>query len=131
MPDDALRAKVIEIALEHSGLSGEELLSLLEYEWDRAGLAVADRGPAGDYVRTVVTRVWQQARHHRGTVDVIVGMSVDNALQMAAAHHPPFDQYALVVGLVAASVTRAILDDPDDRSPGGNENRDGASLDGK
>lgn len=125
MPDDVLRAKVIEIAMEHSGFSGDELLSLLEYEWERAGLAVADRGPAGDYVRAIVTRVWQQARRQRDSLEVITAMSADSALHWAAEYHLASDRYALVVGLIAAWVARAILDDPDGGSTGGQGDPEG------
>jgi hypothetical protein len=125
MPDDALRAKVIKIALEYSSFDGEELLSTLEYEWDRAGLAVADRGPVGDHVRRVVTQVWQQARRQRDSVEVITAMSADSALHWAAQYHYASDQYALVVGLIAAWVARAILDDPDDRGPEDHDPPDG------
>lgn len=117
MPGDDLRAKVIEIAIEYSSFNGDELLSTLEYEWDRAGLGVADRGPGGDRVRQVVKQVWQQARRQRDSVEVIAAMSSDSALHWAAQYHLASDQYALVVGLIAAWVTRAILDDPDDAGP--------------
>lgn len=61
MGTDALQAKVAAIAVQHADLAGEELLTLLEYEWERVGLAVADRGPARDYVRDVAMRVFRQA----------------------------------------------------------------------
>jgi hypothetical protein len=118
MMADVLQAKVAAIAVQHAGLSGEELLTLLEYEWDRAGLAVADRGPAGDYVRTVAARVFQQAKRQRDTVEVIAAMAADSALQWAAEHGLASDRYALVFGLLAAWVTRAVLDGPDDHDPG-------------
>lgn len=117
MAGDALRAKVAAIAVQHADLNAEQILTLLEYEWDRAGLAIAARGPAREYVRAVATRVLQQARRQRDTVEVIAAMAADSALQWAAAHGYGSDRYALVVGLLAAWVTRAVLDDPDDRDP--------------
>lgn len=116
---DALHAKVVTIAVQHAELSSGELLGLLEYEWERAGLAVADRGPARDHVRAVAVRVFQQAKRERDTVEVIAAMAADSALQWASQHGLASDRYALVVGLLAAWVTRAVLDDPDDRDPGG------------
>jgi hypothetical protein len=118
MGADVLQAKVAAIAVQHADLSGEELLTLLEYEWERAGLAVADRGPAGDYVRTVAVRVLRQAKRQRDTVEVIAAMAADSALRWAAAHGLASDRYALVFGLLAAWVTRAVLDGPDDDDPG-------------
>lgn len=117
MAGDALRAKVAAIAVQHADLNAEQILTLLEYEWDRSGLAIADRGPASDYVRVVATRVLQQARRQRDTVEVIAAMAADSALQWAATHGFGSDRYALVVGLLAAWVTRAVLDAPDDRDP--------------
>lgn len=131
MPDDALRAKVIEIALQHSDWDDEDLLDLLEYEWDRAGLAVADRGEASDYLRSVITDLWQQARRHRGPVDVIVGMSADHALQWASLYHPGIEENAFIIGLIAAGVTHALLRDPGDRSPRDDASGDGTSPGGK
>ena len=61
MGTDALKAKVTAIAVQHVSLSGEKLLTLLEYEWERAGLAGADRGPGRDYVRDVAMRVFRTA----------------------------------------------------------------------
>jgi hypothetical protein len=114
-----LQVKVTTIAMQHVDLSGEELLTLLEYEWERAGLAVADRGPARDYVRAVAVRVFQQAKRQRDTVEVIAAMAADSALQWAAAHGLASDEYALVFGLLAAWVARAILDNPDSHDHGG------------
>lgn len=125
MPDDALREKVIQIALERSGMGGDELLILLEREWNRAGLAVADRGPGGDYARTIVMRVWRQARRQRDTAEVIVAMSADSALHWAAEYHLASDRYALVIGLIAAWVARAILDDPDEPETARQEDPEG------
>jgi hypothetical protein len=119
MGTDALKAKATTIAVEHVSLSGEELLALLEYEWERAGLAGADRGPGRDYVRDVATRVFRQAKRQRDTVEVVAGMAVDSAFQMPELHHLVSDRYAMFFGLLAAWVTRAIFDDPDDHDPGG------------
>lgn len=119
MGTDALKAKVAAIAVRHANLSGEKLLTLLEYEWERAGLTVADRGPGRDYVRGVAMRVFRQAKRQRDTVEVVAAMAADSALQWADAHHLASDRYALVFGLLAAWVTRAILDGPDDHDPSG------------
>jgi hypothetical protein len=86
MTEVALRAKVTRIALERASLSGEELLGLLEYEWDRAGLAVADRGSASDFLRGVVVGVWRQAQQQRDTVEVTAAMAADSALHWAAQY---------------------------------------------
>jgi hypothetical protein len=129
MTEDALRAKVTRIALEHASLSGEELLGLLEYEWDRAGLAIADRGPASDFLRGVVVGVWRQAKQQRDTVEVTAAMAADSALHWAAQYGWASDRYALVAGLIAAWVTRAVLDNPD--GPGDAEGPGGTGADGK
>jgi hypothetical protein len=129
MIDDALRAKVTKIALEHAGLSGEELLGLLEYEWDRAGLAVADRGSASNFLRGVVVKVWRQAQRQRDTVEVTAAMAADSTLHWAAQYGWASDRYALVAGLIAAWVTRAILDNPGGPDDGEDPGKTGA--DGK
>jgi hypothetical protein len=124
MSGDALQAKVAAIAVQHADLGSEQLLTLLEYEWERAGLAVADRGPARDYIRTIAIKVLQQARRQRDTLEVSAAIAADSALQWAAAHGLASDRYALIVGLLAAWVTRAVLDDPDDHDPDGNAGSD-------
>jgi hypothetical protein len=119
-----LHAKVVMIARQHADLSSGQLLTLLEYEWKRAGLAVADRGPGRDYVRAVAMKVLQQARRQRDTVEVSAAIAADSALQWASAHGLASDRYALIVGLLAAWVARAALDGPDDHDPGGHTGSD-------
>lgn len=118
MVTDALKAKVTAIAVQHASMSSNELLTLLEYEWERAGLAAANRGPGRDYVRSIAVRVFQQAKRQRDTVEVVAGMAADSALQLPALQHLVSDRYALIFGLLAAWVTRAVLDNPDDNDPG-------------
>ena len=52
-----LRAEVVGIAERQASLTDDELLEFLEYELERAGLALADRGP-GTTLREYATNFW-------------------------------------------------------------------------
>lgn len=108
MVADSLRSEVVAVANRQADLTDDELLELLQYEWERAGLALADRGP-GDYFRTVQEEILDLIIRERETVGVINAMVADDALNWAAQHGLASERYSFVIGLLTASVTRAAL----------------------
>ena len=125
MVTDSFRGEALAVANRQADRTDDELLELLEYEWERAGLTFADRG-VGDYLRTVREELLGVVLRERGTVEVINAMLADNTLNWAAQHHLASDQYAFVVGLLVAWVTRSALrrpsephnkDDENDQQP--------------
>ena len=118
-----IHAEVIGIAERQASLTDDELLELLEYEWERAGLALADRGP-GDYLRGVRDELMATAVHEQETVGVMTAMIANDVLNWAGGHGVAADQYSFVIGLLVAWLTRAALsrssesaDDPGKRGP--------------
>jgi hypothetical protein len=111
----SFRSEALAEAERQANRSDDALLALLEYEWERAGLAVADRGPLGDYLRSVADGIARQVVREHGTVEVITAMAADDTLRWAAEHGFASDQYAMVVGLLVAWVTRAALRRSDSR----------------
>jgi hypothetical protein len=109
MLPESFRLEVLATAEGQANRSDDALLALLEYEWERAGLAIADRGPLRDYLRSVADGIARQVVHERRTVEVITAMTADDTLRWAAEHGLASDRYAMVVGLLAAWVTRAAL----------------------
>lgn len=116
MVTESLRSEVIAIAERQAGLTDDDLQELLLYEWERAGLALADRGP-GDYLRTVRDELLSQAISQRDTVGVMTAMIANDALNWAAQHGYASNEYAFVIGVLVAWVTRAALHE---RSTSGN-----------
>ena len=101
-------AEVVGIAQRQASLTDDELLELLEYEWERAGLALADRGP-GDYLKGVRDELLARAVREQETVGVITAMIANDVLNWAGEHGLAADQYAFVIGLLVAWLTRAAL----------------------
>lgn len=118
MVADSLRSEVLAVAGRQAHRTDDELLQLLEYEWQRAGLAVADRG-AADYLRSVRDEILRIAIRERETVSVINAMIANDILNWAAAHHLASHQYAFVIGLLVAWVTRAALQRSNELNGGG------------
>jgi hypothetical protein len=112
----ALRQEVAATALEHSGpMTAAELGSLLEYEWERAGL---DRDSGTSLVAAVLVITAQSVREvpqHPESPEIAAWVVCDGALRWAAAHRLASRRYAHFVGLIAAAVIRALLGDS---SPG-------------
>jgi len=107
----SLRSEVLAIANRQGGRSDEELFALLEYEWQRAGLALADRGRFSDYLRQVAADIARQAVHERENIEVMTALIADDTLNWAAQHGLAVDRYAFLVGLIVAFTARAALRD--------------------
>jgi hypothetical protein len=97
MLTESLRSEVLAVAGRQAGRSDDELLALLEYEWERAGLALADRGPVREYLRSVSDAIVRQAVRERGTVEVITALIADDTVTWAAQHGLASGRYAFVV----------------------------------
>jgi hypothetical protein len=108
---ESLRTEVLTIAQRQQKRSDDEVFALLEYEWQRAGLASVDRGAGSDYLRRVARDIGRQAIQERGNIEVMSGIVADKALNWAAQHGLALDQYALIIGLLVAWVIRAMLKD--------------------
>ena len=76
-----LNAEVVGIAERQASLTDDELLELLEYEWERAGLALADRGP-GDYLKGVRDELLARAVREQETVGVVTAMIANDVLEL-------------------------------------------------
>jgi hypothetical protein len=107
----SMRAEVLTIAERQDKRTDDELFALLEYEWQRAGLATVERGATGDYLRNVARDISRQAIQQRGNIEVMTGIAVDKALNWATQNGLALDQYALIIGLLVAWVLRAVLKD--------------------
>lgn len=103
-----LQAEVVGIAERQASLTDDELLEFLEYEWERAGLALADRGP-GDYLKGVRDELLARAVREQETVGVVTAMIANDVLNWVGEHGLVADQYAFVIGLLVAWLTRAVL----------------------
>jgi hypothetical protein len=111
MATESLRAEVLTIAQRQEQRSDDQLFALLEYEWQRAGLATPDRGPVSDYLRKVAKDIGRQAIQERGNIEVMTGIVADRVLTWATQHGLALDQYALIIGLLIAWTIRAALKD--------------------
>jgi len=79
---DSLQAEVLAVAERQADVPDDELLELLEYEWERAGLALADRGP-GDYLKEVRAELLARVVRERETVGVMTAMIANDVLVWA------------------------------------------------
>jgi len=111
MATESLRTEVLTIAQRQKKRSDDQLFALLEYEWQRAGLATPDRSPASDYLRKVAKDIGHQAIQERGNIEVMTGIVADRVLTWATQHGWALDQYALIIGLLIAWTIRATLKD--------------------
>lgn len=124
MIPESFRSEVLAVTERQTDRSDDELLALLEYEWERAGLAVGVRGPVGDYLRSVASSIARQMASQRVAVEVIAAMAADDTLRWAAERDLASERYAIAVGLLAVFVTRAALrrsgdkDDDSDKDDG-------------
>jgi hypothetical protein len=105
---DSLQAEVLAIAERQADVPDDELLELLEYEWERAGLALADRGPR-DYLKEVRAELLARVVREQETVGVMTAMIANDVLDWAGQHGLAADQYAFVIGVLVAWLTRAAL----------------------
>ena len=111
MAAESLRTEVLTIAQRQQKRSEDDLFALLEYEWQRVGLASVERGPTGDYLRKVARDIGREAIQERGTIEVMTGVIADKVLNWATQQGIALDQYALMFGLLVAWIVRAVLKD--------------------
>jgi len=111
MAAESLRTEILTIAQRQEKRSEDDLFALLEYEWQRAGLASVERGPTGDYLRMVAREVGREAIEERGTIEVMTGVIADKVLNWATQQGIALNQYALMFGLLVAWIVRAVLKD--------------------
>lgn len=108
MVPESLHAEIMVVAEQQADRPDDELMDLLQYEWDRAGISLADRGPR-EYLQGVWSDLLAQAVSQQDTVGVMTAMVANDALNWAAAHGYASNEYAFVIGVLVAWVTRAAL----------------------
>lgn len=104
MEPASARTEILAVANRQHGRPEEQIIALLENEWELAGLAQADRG-GREYLTRVKNDIVTRVLRERDTTAVLTGLIAEDAIRWASEQGLPLEKYSFPIGLLVAWAT--------------------------